>query len=200
MFGLGFATLLTLIFVPALYSVFFRIATPEDAKQREAKGKRQVSGLRPLRPPRHRRRNNLQTYNRCHPREACPRESGERGCLSTGSQGIPAPRLRIAGAGFAGMTDKVGKSPLIDTPQRGEGIPRAREAAILRSSIRKCGILRGGEADAAISRLPKTPSPRWGEGQDEGRHPHPLPEGEGMSATGVHDQTTCPKESDGLWS
>jgi len=32
MFGLGFATLLTLIFVPVLYSVFFRIATPEDAK------------------------------------------------------------------------------------------------------------------------------------------------------------------------
>ena len=32
MFGLGFATVLTLIFVPTLYATFFKVKTPEDAK------------------------------------------------------------------------------------------------------------------------------------------------------------------------
>jgi len=31
-FGLGFASVLTLIFVPVLYAVFFRVATPEGAR------------------------------------------------------------------------------------------------------------------------------------------------------------------------
>jgi multidrug efflux pump subunit AcrB len=32
MFGLGFATLLTLVFVPVLYATLFRVPAPEDAK------------------------------------------------------------------------------------------------------------------------------------------------------------------------